>query len=139
MALTNRIATTMATPLSPVIYVHMFAAIAAVVVGGWQLLRPKGTPVHRATGWVWVMLMLVVAISSLWIPSFLQFSWIHLLTLLVLVTLPRAVWHARQGNIEQHRKDMRILYFFALIIAGAFTLLPGRLLGNLVWKGCWGC
>ena len=34
---------------------------------------------------------------------------------------------------------MRGLYFGGLIIAGIFTFLPGRLLGNLVWKGWWGC
>lgn len=34
---------------------------------------------------------------------------------------------------------MRGLYMGGLVIAGAFTLLPGRLLGNLLWHHCWAC
>jgi uncharacterized membrane protein len=33
---------------------------------------------------------------------------------------------------------MRGLYIGRLVIAGVFTLIPGRLLGNLLWKGTWG-
>lgn len=77
----------MSLPVPPVIYVHMSAAFAALVVGAWQLARPKGTSSHRAIGWTW----------------------------------------------------MRGLHIGGLIIAGLFTFMPGRLLGNLVWKGCWGC
>jgi uncharacterized membrane protein len=113
--------------------------VAACLLGAWQLARPKGTRSHRAAGWTWSVLMMTVALSSLWIPSFLHFSWIHLFTLLVLVMLPVGIWRARHGNIEGHRKTMRGLYAGGLIIAGIFTLVPGRLLGNLVWKGCWGC
>lgn len=123
----------------PVVYVHLFAAISAMMIGAMQLLRPKGTGTHRAVGWIWATLMMTVAVSSLWIPAFLHFGWIHLFTLLVLIMLPVALWRARHGNIEGHRKAMRGLYFGGLIIAGIFTFLPGRLLGNLVWKGCWGC
>lgn len=129
----------MSPSVPPVIYVHMFAAFAALVVGAWQLARPKGTSSHRAVGWTWATLMMIVALSSLWIPTFLQFGWIHLFTLLVLVVLPLGIWRARHGNIEGHRKSMRGLYIGGLIIAGLFTFMPGRLLGNLVWKGCWGC
>jgi uncharacterized membrane protein len=129
----------MSQPVPPIVYVHLFAAVSAFLLGAWQLARPKGTPGHRAAGWTWAVLMMTVAVSSLWIPSFLHFSWIHLFTLLVLVMLPIGVWRARHGNIEGHRKTMRGLYAGGLIIAGIFTLVPGRLLGNLIWKGCWGC
>lgn len=129
----------MTQPIPPIVYVHLAAAVSAFLLGAWQLARPKGTPAHRATGWTWAALMMTVAISSLWIPSFLHFSWIHLFTLLVLVMLPLGIWRARHGNIEGHRKAMRGLYVGGVIIAGIFTFVPGRLLGNLVWKGCWGC
>jgi uncharacterized membrane protein len=129
----------MTQPIPPIVYVHLAAAVTAFLLGAWQLARPKGTPAHRATGWTWAALMMTVAISSLWIPSFLHFSWIHLFTLLVLVMLPLGNWRARHGNIEGHRKAMRGLYVGGVIIAGIFTFVPGRLLGNLVWKGCWGC
>lgn len=28
--------------------------------------------------------------------------------------------------------------YLGLVIAATFTLVPGRLLGNLLWKGVWG-
>lgn len=129
----------MTHPVPPVVYVHLFAAIAALVLGTIQLARMKGTPSHKAAGWIWVLLMLTVALTSLWIPAFLQFSWIHIFTLVTLVSLPIALWSIRHGNVQRHAGTMRGLYIGGLLIAGAFTLTPGRLLGNLVWKGCWNC
>ena len=37
-------------------------------------------------------------------------------------------------RIAQHRSVMRKLYFGSCVLAGLFTLLPGRLLGNLLWQ-----
>jgi uncharacterized membrane protein len=128
----------MARSVPLVIYVHLFAALAALLLGTWQLLRPKGTSAHKATGWAWVLLMLTVAISSLWIPSFLHFSWIHLFTLLTLITLPVAIVAIRRGNVARHAGAMRGLYIGGLLVAGVFTAIPGRLIGNLVFKGTWG-
>jgi uncharacterized membrane protein len=123
----------------PVIYVHLFAALAALFIGTIQLARVKGTPSHKAIGWTWVTLMLTVAITSLWIPAFLHFSWIHIFTLITLISLPLALWRIRRGDVKTHASAMRGVYIGGLLIAGAFTLLPGRLLGDLVWKGCWAC
>ena len=40
------------------------------------------------------------------------------------------------GNFKAHRWSMWTVYISACLIAGAFTLLPGRYLGRLVW-GTW--
>ena len=40
------------------------------------------------------------------------------------------------GDIGGHRKTMITLYVSACLVAGAFTLLPGRTLGQVVW-GQW--
>src|SRR5260370_20846576 len=77
-----------------VIQIHALAAIAAFAVGLVQLTAPKGTIPHRLIGWSWGMLMLTVAVSSLFIHKIrLWGPWspIHLLSILVLVTLPPAV------------------------------------------------
>ena len=121
-----------------VIYIHMSAALAALVLGGAQLARAKGTSSHRIAGWGFVALMLTVAISSLWIPRFLQLSWIHIFTLITLISLPLAIWRIRRGNVRGHAAAMRGLYIGGLVIAGLFALAPGRLLGNLLWKGAAG-
>lgn len=115
---------------------HAFAALAALAVGGAQLALPKGTLRHRALGYAWVALMLVIAISSFWIQQIRligPFSPIHLLSVLVLVTVPLAVWHARNHRVTKHRKVMISLYVFALIGAGVFTLLPGRIMHAVVF------
>jgi len=123
----------------PVVYLHLAAATTAIVLGGVQLARPKGTGPHRVLGWTWVAAMLTLAVSSLWIPAFLHFTWIHLFTLLTLVMLPLALYKIRHGNVAGHARSMKGLYIGGLVIAGIFTLVPGRLLGNLLWKGCWAC
>ena len=108
-----------------------FAAIAAFAIGLVQLSAPKGTILHRLIGWSWATLMLTVAISSffihiirLWGP----WSPIHLLSILVLVTLPLAVWRARQHDVRRHRNAMTALLMGALVIAGVSTFLPGRIM-----------
>jgi uncharacterized membrane protein len=51
------------------IQLHAYAALAAFVLGAVQLARVKGTTQHRALGYTWVGLMLIVAISSFWIQD----------------------------------------------------------------------
>ena len=41
--------------------VHAFAAMAAFALGAAQLAAPKGTVPHRTIGWIWVLLMVTVA------------------------------------------------------------------------------
>ena len=121
-----------------VVYVHFIAALAAMAIGAVQLARPKGTAGHRVIGWTWAALMMVVVLSSLWIPAFLAFTWIHLFTLFVMVTLPLALYRAHRGEVAGHAKGMRGIYVGGLIVAGIFAFMPGRVLGNLLWKGVWG-
>lgn len=96
---------------------------------------PKGTRLHRIAGMTWVLLMLVVAVSSFWIHGIRQigpFSLIHLLSIWTLVAVPAALIAARRGRISMHRKAMISLYFGALVVAGALTFLPGRLMHQIV-------
>lgn len=118
---------------TPIILAHTIAAIAAVALGAAMFLARKGTFMHRVAGRSWVALMLVVAISSFWIKASGSFSWIHGLSVSVIVLLGLAVWFAITRRIERHRKLMLGIYAGALGVAGMFTLLPYRLLGRLVW------
>ena len=121
---------------APAIPVHAFAAMAAFVLGLVQFSAPKGTLPHRALGWIWVLLMLGVALSSFWIHEIrLVGPWspIHLLSILVLVTVPLGVWRAHRHQIAAHRRAMTSLFFGALVIAGVFTLMPGRIMHAVVF------
>ena len=115
---------------------HAFAAFAALAIGGAQLALPKGTTRHRVMGYAWAALMLVIAISSFWIQQIRligPFSPIHILSIIVLITVPLAVWHAHRHRVAKHRRVMISLYVFALIGAGVFTLLPGRIMHAVVF------
>ena len=119
-----------------VIQIHALAAITAFDIGLVQLTAPKGTIPHCLIGWSWVMLMLTVAVSSLFIHKIrLWGPWspIHLLSILVWVTLPLSVLHARLHDIAQHRTAMLMLFTGALVIAGGFTFLPGRIMHAVVF------
>jgi uncharacterized membrane protein len=115
--------------------IHIFSAFSALILGALLLSRRlKGDRVHRIAGWTWVVLMSAVAVSSLWIPGFMKLSWIHLFTALTLVSLPLGVYRARTHNVKGHRGTMIGLFTGGLVIAGLFTLVPGRLLGNALLR-----
>lgn len=110
---------------------HAYAAFGAIALGTVQLIGPKGTIPHRALGFLWAGLMLFVAGSSLWIHELREWgswSWIHLLSLLTLVSVPLAVWQAHRHRVAEHRRMMILLYSLALVVTGLFTLLPGRIM-----------
>lgn len=116
---------------SPAIQLHAFAAMAAFALGCVQLAAPKGTLPHRALGWMWVSLMLVVSVTAFFIHELrLWGAWspIHLLAILTLVFLPIGIMHARRHRIESHRWTMVSIFLGALVIAGLFTFLPGRIM-----------
>jgi uncharacterized membrane protein len=116
---------------SPVIQVHAFVAVVAFALGIVQLAAPKGTIPHRTVGWIWVVLMALVAITSFWIHDIRligPFSPIHLLSIFTLAMLVVAVLHARRHRVERHRKAMITIFVGALVVAGLFTFLPGRIM-----------
>jgi uncharacterized membrane protein len=120
------------------IQLHAYAALAAFVLGVVQLAGPKGTIPHRALGYAWVAIMLTVAISSFWIHDIRQFgnySLIHLLSLYTLAMLPLGIYFARGHNVRGHQRTMLGLFLGALIIAGGFTLVPGRIMHRVVFGG----
>ena len=121
---------------APAISLHAFAAMSAFVLGLVQFAAPKGTLPHRTIGWVWVLLMLAVAISSFWVHQIrLVGPWspIHLISIFVLIMLPLAVWRAHRHQVSEHRRAMIAIFSGALVVAGLFTLLPGRVMHAVVF------
>jgi uncharacterized membrane protein len=128
--------------MSPVIAVHMTAALAAVVTGPVALwARRAGTPrprLHRAFGYAWVTLMVATAVSALFIrdrklPNLDGFTPIHLLVPVTLAMLFFAFWRLGRRDFAGHRRVMLRLYLLSCIVTGFFTLLPQRYLGQLLW------
>ncbi|WP_298261393.1 DUF2306 domain-containing protein [Bradyrhizobium sp.] len=120
----------------PAIPLHAMAAMAAFVLGVIQLAGSKGTLPHRTVGWIWVLLMLAVALSSFWIHRIkLWGPWspIHLLSIFTLTMLPLGVWYAHRHRVVDHRRVMIGIFSGALVVAGLFTLLPGRIMHMVVF------
>jgi uncharacterized membrane protein len=94
------------------------------------LFLPKGTVTHRIIGGVWVLSMVLSAVSSLWLgggvlPVLGHVGPIHMLSVWVLVSLVVAIRAIFKGQVEQHRGWMMGAY---MGLVGAFigTLFPGR-------------
>jgi uncharacterized membrane protein len=120
------------------IQLHAYVALAAFALGIVQLARMKGTWSHRGLGYVWMGLMLIVALSSFWIHDLRvwgPWSPIHLLSILTLVMLPVGLWYARRHVVRGHKLTMLGLFSGALVIAGIFTLAPGRIMYRVVFGG----
>lgn len=121
---------------APAIPFHALAAMTAFVLGVVQFAAPKGTLPHRTIGWIWVGLMMSVAASSFWIHQIRligPWSPIHLLSIFTLLVVPLGVWRAHRHEIADHRGIMILTFSGALVIAGLFTLLPGRIMHTVVF------
>ena len=129
--------------LTPLIAVHMTSAIGAVILGPFALWARMGSMqrpwLHRAAGYAYVTFMLLAAFTSLFIrdfklPNLHGFTWIHLLVPVTLTSLWVAFRAIARKDFVTHRITMQILYVSACVIAGGFTLLHSRYLGNLIWQ-----
>jgi uncharacterized membrane protein len=115
---------------------HLASVLLALPLGVSQLLLPKGTFRHRTVGYIWIVLMVFTAIVSFSIHTINPhgFSPIHLFSILTLIFAPLIVFFARTGRVERHRSAVLGIMVGGLAIAGLFTFLPGRALGQLALR-----
>jgi uncharacterized membrane protein len=122
----------------PVIQGHVASARLALTLGPVAIYRKSRDVRHRAAGVLWVLAMLSTALSSFFIHDARVWgpcSPIHLLSVLTLIGLVQGLRHLRAGRIQAHGRAMKGLYIQALILAGAFTFLPGRRMSAAVFPG----
>ncbi len=120
----------------PTIQLHVVAAVLAIVLGPIALARRSRDRWHRRAGYAWVLSMAALAASGLFIHGIRMvgpFSPIHLLSLLTLWQLWQGVREARAGKVPAHRNRMQAVYVLALMLTGAFTLSPGRLMSRILF------
>lgn len=120
---------------SPAIQIHTAAALSAFALGLVQFAAPKGTLPHRTLGWAWVLLMVTVCLSAFFIHELRtwgEWSPIHLLAIFTLIMLPLAVLRARRHEVAGHKRAMTSIFLGALLIAGLFTVWPGRIMYEVV-------
>ena len=110
---------------------HVVGALTSVVLGGYQVWRrPKGDTRHRLLGRTWVVLILWTAISSFWIRQINEgaFSWLHVLSVVTLVTVTLGVVNAVRGNVTGHRGNMVGSWLGACGAMVAAVAVPGRMI-----------
>jgi uncharacterized membrane protein len=109
---------------------HAVAATLAVVLGGVQLLRRRfGDRLHRWNGRVWVALELFVAGSSFWIRGISpgRFSWIHILSVVTIVSITAALVAIRRGDRTTHAISMTSTYAGMIGALVGVVAVPTRL------------
>lgn len=125
-----------------VIYIHAFFALMAVPLGLYIFFKKKGTKHHKFMGRAWVSFLWIVSVTALFITSPMTevvfnprfYSWIHLLIPFTVGNLIYSIWNIRQfkkTKLEKHKiahvRSMIGVYCGALLVAGTFTLMPGRM------------
>lgn len=129
--------------MSPIIAVHLTAALAALALGPvalWARLGQHVRPwLHRGAGYAWVTFMLSAAISAVFIrdfqlPNLAGYTPIHLFVPITLAGLGQALYALTRRDLHTHRHAMVRVYLGACVAAGVFTLLPSRYLGDLLWR-----
>ena len=112
---------------------HVASVLLALPLGISPLVLPKGTVRHRTVGYVWLALMVFTALVSFAVHTINPggLSYIHLFSLLTLVTAPVIAWSGRTGRVSRHQRAVLGLMIGGLVIAGLFTFVPGRVMGEL--------
>ncbi len=117
------------------IYIHAFFALTAVPVGLYIFLTKKGTSTHKFVGRLWVAFLLIVSVTAMFIQEITpgKFSLIHLLIPWTIGSLIYSILSIRKFKKTKlmrykygHMYSMIGVYIGALIVAGVFTLMPGR-------------
>jgi len=125
------------------IRIHAFTIMPALFIGLWLLWGSrKGSPAHRVAGALYLTLMLVSVISAVFIDAFIL-PWlkvggftlgpIHLLVIYTLLGVGQAVLALQRGDYARHGAAMRGVFFGGLLVAGAFTLIPGRIIYRMIF------
>lgn len=114
------------------VVIHVATVLPAIPLGGFLLLAPKGTPMHKQLGKLWVVLMVTTALSAIFIKTSGSFSFIHIFIPMTLWSSYKLIATARRGDMKGHKKEILSLYLGALMIPGIVSMaMPGRLMN--VW------
>ena len=124
------------------VYAHAALALLAVPLGLYIFINKKGTKQHRILGRTWATVLVIVSLTAVFIQTIKQgqYSLIHLLIPWTLGSLIYSIWNIKKfkkTKIERykyaHMYSMIGVYFGALIVAGLFTLMPGRFFHQIIF------
>ena len=117
-----------------VVAFHVTTVVPCVPLGLYLLLAPKGGARHKQLGKLWVALMVITALSTLFIRDGMQLSWIHIFVPITLRACYLIVAKARRGDIKGHRNEIVSLYLGALMIPAVWAfLIENRLMATMLY------
>jgi uncharacterized membrane protein len=124
---------------SPAIQIHVFAAVLALGLGTWQFLARKGSLPHRIIGWIWVLLLGSICISSFFIPG----SWFigpisvfHALSVYTLWALVMGAKAARNGEVADHKSYMAWIFGLSIVLSAVIAIgSSGGVLNEVFFPG----
>ena len=118
-----------------VIQMHLLSALFALGIGSLIWMLPKGTNLHKLSGRGFVSLMVLTAMSAIFIREANQgkFSLIHIFVPITLLSSWQVVVYIRRKNLKAHMSAVKGLFFGALIIPGLFALMPNRLIWRILF------
>lgn len=115
------------TAINVPLVLHVATVLPALPLGAYILVARKGGQLHRLLGRIWAGLMVTTSVSSFWLGEGLSF--IHLFSVMTLISVPLAIFWIRRGDVERHQRTMTYVYV-GLVVAGLFSFVPGRLFGS---------
>ncbi len=113
------------------IQIHVAAAVLAILLGAFQFVAPKGTLSHRVSGWIWVMLLAGLCMSSFFIPGSFYIgpvSVFHALSVYTLYALAMGVLAARRHAVSDHKSYMAWLYGLSILLSAVIAVISGGVL-----------
>jgi uncharacterized membrane protein len=119
---------------APATRFHTVAILTLVATGWGMLALPKGDRRHKALGWIWVIGMGVMGLSSLAVPH--GDSWVaaYVGGGSALVLLAYGVFAVKRRKLRNHGRTMAML-MIALVLMTLLSLLPGRLMHAVFFGG----
>jgi len=125
-----------------ILSLHALPGLLAVILGSIVLLSKKGTKTHKRRGYIWLGLMLLISLTAIFIQEINpgSYSLIHLLIPWTIFSIIFGIYAIQKFKVTKnkvwrnlHQWTMVGLFFGALVIAGAFTLMPGRMLNEIIF------
>ena len=107
--------------------VHLFPAILVFLLGFYMLLSKKGSRPHVLVGRLWSVLILWVAVTGLFITGgpleiYGGYGYTHVLSVIIIITVPLAIWAIRNKKRKMHRSLMFFSYA-GTVLGGLIALL----------------
>ena len=125
-----------------ILWLHASPAFLALILGSLILASKKGTTTHKFRGYTWLGLMLIAAVSAIFIEEINpgSFSYIHLFVPWTIFWVFWGTYYIKKYQatgdkkwLESHKYSMTWLFYGSGVLAGLLALAPGRIIHGLLF------